>query len=193
MSGEKSKVMAGLVIGMALGLAIAGGVAWYVVNRNPSEFTNREQAKPVPQILQLPASAPAVATTPASGVGETKQRFEFYKELTDKPDGTARKASEKPLVKPKEPTLPAKQAIPATTQKEMYYVQAGSFQNAGDAEKLKARLAFSGFEASIQTATIPDKGVWHRVRLGPYNGDEAGKTVTSLKQNGIIATQIHAQ
>jgi cell division protein FtsN len=75
----------------------------------------------------------------------------------------------------------------------MYYVQAGSFQNVSDAEKLKAKLAFSGFEASIQTATIPDKGVWHRVRLGPYNDDEAGKTVISLKQNGIIATQVHAQ
>jgi cell division protein FtsN len=193
MSGEKSKVVAGLVIGMALGLAIAGGVAWYVVNKNPSEFTNREQAKPTPQILQLPASAPAVATTPASGVGETKQHFEFYKELTDKSDGTARKSSEKPLAKPKETTLPAKQTTPATVSKEMYYVQAGSFQNVSDAEKLKAKLAFSGFEASIQTVTIPDKGVWHRVRLGPYNNDEAGKTVTSLKQNGIIATQVHAQ
>lgn len=194
MSGEKSKVMAGLVIGMVLGLAIAGGVAWYVVNKNPSEFTNREQSKPAPHIAPIPASAPAVATTPASGVGETKQHFEFYKELTDKSDGTTHKSGEKPVAtKPKEPTLPTKQAIPATVSKEMYYVQAGAFQNVGDAEKLKAKLAFSGFEASIQTATIPDKGVWHRVRLGPYINDEAAKMVTSLKQNGIIATQVHAQ
>jgi cell division protein FtsN len=75
----------------------------------------------------------------------------------------------------------------------MYYVQAGSFQNVGDAEKLKAKLAFSGFEANIQTANIPDKGEWHRVRLGPYNNSEAGKTIAALKQNGIIATQVHAQ
>jgi cell division protein FtsN len=63
----------------------------------------------------------------------------------------------------------------------------------GDAEKLKAKLAFSGFEASIQTANIPDKGVWYRVRLGPYNNGEAGKTIAALKQNGIIATQVQAQ
>jgi cell division protein FtsN len=75
----------------------------------------------------------------------------------------------------------------------MYFVQAGSFQNVGDAEKLKAKLAFSGFEAMIQTANIPDKGVWHRVRLGPYNGSDAGRTIIALKQNGIIATQVHAQ
>jgi cell division protein FtsN len=80
-----------------------------------------------------------------------------------------------------------------TAAKEMYFVQAGSFQNVGDAEKLKAKLAFSGFEASIQTADIPEKGVWHRVRLGPFSDSEAGKTISALKQNGIIATQLRAQ
>jgi cell division protein FtsN len=35
--------------------------------------------------------------------------------------------------------------------------------------------------------------VWHRVRLGPYSDSEAGKTISALKQNGIIATQVHAQ
>lgn len=184
MSGEKSKVVAGVVIGMVLGITIAGGVAWYVVNKNPSEFTSREKAKPVPSVAALPASAPVAATAPASGVAETKQHFEFYRVLTDKSDGTARKTPPKP--KPQ----PAQQANAA---QDMYFVQAGSFQNVGDAEKLKAKLAFSGFEAAIQTATIPDKGVWHRVRLGPYNGSEAGKTIIALKQNGIIATQVHAQ
>ncbi|MBI5006503.1 MAG: SPOR domain-containing protein [Nitrosomonadales bacterium] len=190
MSGEKSKVVAGLVIGMVLGLAIAGGVAWYIVNKNPAEFTSKEQHKPAPPVAAVPASAPVAATTAASGVAENKQQFEFYKVLTDKSDGTARKAP----AKPKEPTATKTQtAQQAPASKEMYYVQAGSFQNVGDAEKLKAKLAFSGFEAKIQAATIPDKGVWHRVRLGPYNGGEAGKTIAALKQNGIIATQVHAQ
>ncbi|MDO8925969.1 MAG: SPOR domain-containing protein [Sideroxyarcus sp.] len=182
MSGEKSKVVAGVVIGMVLGITIAGGVAWYVVNKNPSEFTSKEKARTAPPVAALPASAPVVATAPASGVAETKQQFEFYKVLTDKSDSTVRKAPPKPK--------PAQQANVA---QDMYFVQAGSFQNVGDAEKLKAKLAFSGFEAGIQTATIPDKGVWHRVRLGPYNGSEAGKTIIALKQNGIIATQVHAQ
>lgn len=190
MSGEKSKVVAGVVIGMVLGITIAGGVAWYVVNKNPSEFTSKEKARTAPPVAALPASAPVVATAPASGVPETKQHFEFYKVLTDKSDGTSRKNTQKP----KEPTAAKTQpAQPPTPSGEMYFVQAGSFQNVGDAEKLKAKLAFSGFEAGIQTATIPDKGVWHRVRLGPYNGSEAGKTISALKQNGIIATQVHAQ
>lgn len=199
MSGEKSKVVAGLVVGMALGVALAGLVAWYVVNKNPAEFVAKEkQARAAAQAVPVPASAPVAAPTvspaPASGVADTKQHFEFYRTLTDKSDNTARK---NPQPKPKEQAQPKPQqqhtAQAPATAKELYYVQAGSFQNIGDAEKLKAKLAFSGFEATIQDATIPDKGVWHRVRLGPYNGSEAGKTIASLRQNGIIATQVRAQ
>ena len=193
MSGDKGKVVAGVFIGMVLGIAAAGGVAWYVLNKKPTSFTNKDQAKPAPQVAPVPASAPVAATTAASGVGETKQHFEFYKVLTDKPDATAHKNNPKPP-KPKEPAVVKTQPVPpVAAAKEMYYVQAGSFQNAGDAEKLKAKLAFSGFEASVQTVSIPEKGEWHRVRLGPYNNSEAGKTIAALKQNGIIATQLHAQ
>jgi len=193
MSGDKAKVVAGVFIGMVLGIAAAGGVAWFVLQKNPAAFTNKEQSKPVPQVAPVAASAPVAATTAASGVGETKQHFEFYKELTDKSDGTAHRNSPKPAPRPKEPVAAKLQPTPAVASKEIYYVQAGSFQNADDAEKLKAKLAFSGFEASIQTVTIPDKGLWHRVRLGPYNSNDAGKTVAALKQNGIVATQQHVQ
>lgn len=194
MSGDKGKVVAGVFIGMVLGIAAAGGVAWYVMNKKPNSFVNKDQAKPAPQIAPIPASAPVAATTAASGVGETKQHFEFYKVLTDKPDGTAHKNNPKPVPKLNEPAVAKTQPVPpVAAAKDMYYVQAGSFQNAGDAEKLKAKLAFSGFEASVQTVSIPEKGEWHRVRLGPYNNSEAGKTIAALKQNGIIATQLHAQ
>jgi cell division protein FtsN len=186
----KGKVLAGVFIGMVLGIAAAGGVAWYVVKKNPSEFVAQEKPKPAPQVATLAPGAPAAAATPApaSAVADTKQHFEFYKVLTDKSDGTARKSTPKPKEQAAARPQPA-----STATGEMYFVQAGSFQNVGDAEKLKAKLAFSGFEASIQAATIPDKGVWHRVRLGPYNDSDAGRTILALKQNGIIATQVHAQ
>lgn len=196
MSGNKGKVVAGMFIGMVLGIAAAAGVAWYLAEKKPA-FINKEQPRPAPQIAPLVASAPVAATAPAiapaSGV-EPKQHFEFYKVLTDK-DTAQHKNTAKPKEPVKEPVVakPHPATPPAVASKDMYYVQAGSFQNMGDAEKLKAKLAFSGFEASIQTASIPDKGEWHRVRLGPYSSGEAGKTVAALKQNGIIATQVHAQ
>lgn len=185
----KGKVVAGVFIGMVLGIVAAGAVAWYVMEKRQNSFTNKEH-KAAPQIAPPVAGTPAAVTPAASGVGETKQHFEFYKVLTDKSDNTPRKNT----AKPKEPLVVKPQPAPSVAiTKEMYFVQAGSFQNVGDAEKLKAKLAFSGFEASIQTANIPEKGVWYRVRLGPYNNGEAGKTIVALKQNGIIATQVQAQ
>ena len=70
-----------------------------------------------------------------------------------------------------------------------YFLQAGSFSNEADADKLKARLALLGMEASVQSVNIPDKGVWHRVRLGPYaSSDAMNKARATLKQNGVDTT-----
>ncbi len=73
-------------------------------------------------------------------------------------------------------------------------MQAGSFPKADDAEKLKAKLALLGVEASVQSATIPDKGVWYRVRVGPYkSAEELNRARNFLKQNGVDSTPIRAQ
>jgi cell division protein FtsN len=70
-------------------------------------------------------------------------------------------------------------------------LQAGAFQNAPDADNLKARLALLGVEATIQTTTLPGKGVRHRVRVGPYIAiEDLNRARDALKQNGIETTLI---
>jgi cell division protein FtsN len=183
----KSKVVAGMVIGIVLGVTFAGFVAWFVLAKNPTSFTNKELREP-PKMTPQVAPAPVNPPVAASAVGG--QSFEFYKELPDKPEGGATK---KVITKPQASVVnpPAK----ATVDSALYFVQAGSFQNADDAEKLKAKLALVGMEASVQKADIPGKGLFHRVRLGPYKGvAEANATIANLKQNGISdATALHAQ
>jgi cell division protein FtsN len=190
---QKSKVVAGLIIGMVLGVAVAGFVAWFVVEKNPASFgsgVQREQPKVLPSVQPVPTSAPVVAPAAASGVGEA-QHYEFYKVLPDKTEGgVPRKQTTAPAAKP-----PVSQPVPKAADNTLYFVQAGSFQNADDAEKLKAKLALTGMEASVQKADVPGKGVWYRVRLGPYKGQaEANASIANLKQNGISnATALHAQ
>ena len=87
-SGQKSKVVAGLIIGMALGVAVAGFVAWYVVNKNPASFSNKELREPPKSTPQVQA-APAQVTAPAAASGVQPQSFEFYKVLPDKAEGAA--------------------------------------------------------------------------------------------------------
>lgn len=188
---QKSKVMAGVIIGAVLGISGMGFVAWYVIVKNPASFNNKEShepTRPIPQVIPAPQLAP-----PAASAVSEAQNFEFYKVLPDKPEGgVLRKA---PAVKPPVNPPATKTAPPTAPDTTAYIVQAGSFQNGGDAEKLKAKLALSGIEAAVQVVTIPGKGVWHRVRLGPYKGlAEANASIAQLKQNGVSnATALHAQ
>lgn len=183
-----SSLLTGILVGMVIGVGMAAGLAWYIM-KSPSPFVQKEQAtaKPLMDTAQPAASAGASA----SGVSDGKPRFSFYTVLTDKQDVTVASpspADKPPLVKPQ-----ASDSKPAADS-EPYFLQAGSFANADDAEKLKARLALQGLEAHIQTATIPDKGVWHRVRLGPYkNTDELNNARALLKQNGVEATPMRTQ
>ena len=176
-----SQLLVGILIGMVLGLTIAGGLAWFL-QKSPSQSINPDKVTTEKSI------SPATDAT-ASGVGGGKPRFEFYKVLTDKQDATMpeQKGGEKSAAGSKPP------AAPPSVQ-EIYFIQAGSFSNADDADKLKARLALLGMEASVQVAIIPDKGTYHRVRLGPYKGaEEMNKTRATLKQNGVEATPMRSQ
>ncbi len=185
---RNSSLLIGILIGIVLGLAIAGGVAWYI-QKSPGPFMTPEKPadKSTPEKLVPEKSAAPAA---ASGVGEARPRFEFYNEL-DKQDATlpGQKGGAGAL-SPEDKSAPA--SIKAV--QEIYFLQAGSFSSAEDADKLKARLAMLGMEASVQIATIPDKGVVHRVRLGPYKGAvEMNKARMTLKQNGVEATPMRAQ
>lgn len=182
-----SPMLMGILVGMIVGVALAAGLAWFIL-KSPSPFVNKEQVtkvetvKPAVEIAR-PAAEVArprgdVEVTGASGVEEAKPRFEFYKVLTDKQDATAD-------AQPKS----AEKAKPAESKTAPKYLQAGSFANASDAENLKASLAMKGLEASVQTVTIPGKGEMNRVRVGPFQSDqEMTAARATLKLNGLDAT-----
>lgn len=66
-----------------------------------------------------------------------------------------------------------------------YFLQAGAFNNAADADEMKARLALLGFEARIDSAQEGD-AMLHKVRIGPYKSlDELNAARTRLTQSGM--------
>jgi cell division protein FtsN len=80
--------------------------------------------------------------------------------------------------------------------KDTYYLQVGSFKDTEDAESLKAKIAMLGMEAYVQSADLSEKGMWHRVRVGPFTKiDTIKKTRSSLLQSGIKANliKVHAK
>ncbi len=167
-----SSLLIGILIGLVLGLVIALGVAWYI-NKMPSPFLDRPPTKSEPTKGAVPPAPKAQEKT--AKVPEAKPRFDFYKILP---------GIEEPATDQQVRDAQKKKSTPSP--RETFFLQAGAFQKAPDADNLKARLALIGIEAKIQTATLPDKGVWHRVRVGPYTSvEELNRARDSLKQNGV--------
>lgn len=106
----------------------------------------------------------------------------------------------KPVVEPEEPNLPAadkpKAEKPiadtaAAASSGTYILQVGSFKTAKDAEHMKAQLAMLGVSTRIQSVTLKDGAVWHRVVTGPLSGKKAlDETRSALKAHGKDAMQI---
>lgn len=80
-----------------------------------------------------------------------------------------------------------KQPVQAISGGKQYLLQAGSFRNKDDAERLKANLALLGVESAIQSVSIKND-TWHRVRIGPFsNTSRLHDTLETLKNNKIHA------
>ena len=198
----------GIIIGLLLGVAIALGVALWL---NRTALPSLERAKPAEQPPKLEARTPpakpeAPKTAEAPKDGE-KPRFEFYQILPGDKDGTksspkaadskakaekAEKAEKADKVsKPAEKVAEKSPAPVASAPREVYYLQAGAFQSVAEADNLKARIALVGLSASVTATNVPDKGILHRVRLGPYQSLEpVNRIKTALSDAGIPAAVV---
>ena len=183
-----SNLFLGLFLGYVLGLVSAIGV-WMYIHQAPSPFIQNE--KPEISTKIKPSTNGDIALKEMlildNSQSQTKDpnektRFEFYEMLPGNEEPVTeielQKAAEQPLLKDK------------------YYLQVGSFKDTEDAENLKAKIAMLGMEAYIQSADLSEKGMWHRVRVGPFTKiDAIKKTRSSLLQSGIKANliKVHAK
>ena len=192
--------LVGVFVGLVIGLAIAFGVVFYLNKATlPFQFKGEGAAK-----TEKPLDKPGTTngtTTPAPLPGKPgdkvsdKQRFEFYGILEGKQPANpgAAPSSAPAATPPATPSAPpaavAAEAKPVTN--EVFFLQAGAFQKAADADNLKAKLALSGLEAGVQEVSIPDKGTMHRVRVGPFRSlDEMNRVRTQLSQAGVQASVV---
>lgn len=179
-SGSKgSPFFAGLLIGLLLGVGISVGVTVFIKGRE-SPFVSKvtpgakNEAENTGSATNPDATQPKDANAAKDATG--KPRFDFYTILP----GSESKVTEQEI-KQKEAQPEA-----ANNVKENYFLQVGAFQTEQEADNMKAKLALQGMEAIVQTATIPDKGVWHRVRVGPFTElEQINKARSELAKNGF--------
>jgi cell division protein FtsN len=142
-------------IGLGLGLAVALGV-WLYDHRAGAPVVAEASDQPQPRAAKDSGeeTPPDNATdTPNAAEGPAAQDLAFYDMLP---------SFEVQVPKGKE----AGAAAPASrtvVQPGAYVIQAGSYRNQPDAERVRSQLAKLGIAATIQNADN-----WHRVRIGPF-------------------------
>ena len=180
-AGKGSTFFTGLLIGLLLGVGLSVGVVMFIKGGD-SPFLSKGtpiinsdigNADTRPDTSALPKDTNTDAAT-------GKPRFDFYTILP----GSETQVTEQEIKRK------AAESKPSETS-ENYFLQVGAFQNEQDADNQKAKLALLGLEAIVQTAEIPDKGVWHRVRVGPFSDlEQINKARGELTVNGFNADLI---
>lgn len=183
----------GVFIGLVIGVLISFGVVWYL-NQAKLPFQNKYEGAPRNgnggSAEQTPAALPG---KPGDKPAE-RQRFDFYNILEGKPAAAPAAPAAPDAAKPAASaagSAAAPVAEPKPAPVELFFLQVGSFQKAADADNLKAKLALTGLDASVQEVVIPDKGTMHRVRVGPYRDvDEMNRARALLTHSGLQGSVI---
>ena len=106
-----------------------------------------------------------------------RPRFEFYTMLPEM----------EVAVPENELTANTTTAIRQAESKDVTYVlQAGSFRDPAQADRLKAELTLMDMPVKIQTVSIEGGSKWHRVRVGPFTNLQALNAARAeLQSNGL--------
>jgi cell division protein FtsN len=79
---------------------------------------------------------------------------------------------------------PDTRAVPET-RSGTYVLQAGSYKNFADADRVRAKLALQGVESKVQKVSV-DNDTWHRIRIGPIsNLDELNHLRSILRKADV--------
>lgn len=210
---QRGGTLLGFVLGLVIGLIIALGVAMYVT-KVPMPFSNKNQSRSAdqdaveaeknkdwnpngaiqskPATPEAPADAatanPAAATAgvPNPGAGAPTPA------VTADPLAAAAAAPAASSPPPAATPQPANKAQ-ATNDPFTYFVQAGAFKSAADADAQKAKLSMMGIEAKVSEREQAGRAIF-RVRSGPFDDkDQAEKIKARLDANGMDAALVRVQ
>ena len=140
-------------IGALAGIILAGSATVYVMSNRQHAATAREKAEaPYPDPHRKASQDPEAVRAAAAG-----EKYDFYQMLPNFEVVVPEKDKE------------VKRDLVATARIErpgVYVLQAGSYRNEADADRVRAQLSMQGIDAKVQRVAV-DADVWHRVRIGP--------------------------
>ncbi len=192
---QRGGFVLGLIVGLLLGLAVALGVALYITkvpipfinkvpqrtaeqdleealhnkNWNPNAALAGKSAKAASGAVSIAASAPE----PVELVPAVAPALKPFEKPAEKP--TEKLGEKKPDSRAAAASSPSALAS-AVADPYVYFVQAGAYVKADDAEQQRAKLAMLGFSAKVSEREQSGRTVF-RVRLGPMDGREEAEAL----------------
>jgi cell division protein FtsN len=143
----------GALCGLAVGLAVAGIV--YVKDHRP-DAQIAHQAKPEKRKSRI--NEPPDTDAAEAGAEEPGKQYDFYDMLPK---------FEVVVPEKDKDVRPDLKSVPET-RRGTYVLQAGSYKNFADADRVRAQLALQGIESKVQKVSV-DSDTWHRIRIGPIS------------------------
>ncbi|HEY4442924.1 MAG TPA: SPOR domain-containing protein [Steroidobacteraceae bacterium] len=143
----------GVLCGLAVGLGVAGIV--YIKDHRPDAQIARTAKA---DKKKSRGNEPSDAEPPESGAEEPSKSYDFYDMLPKFEVVVPEKDKD---VRPDIKSVPE-------TRRGTYVLQAGSYKNFADADRVRAKLALQGVESKVQKVSV-DNDTWHRIRIGPIS------------------------
>ncbi|HMT02419.1 MAG TPA: SPOR domain-containing protein [Burkholderiales bacterium] len=171
------------LVGLILGIAIAGGVAFYL-NSMPNQFENKAANRESGAIITN--SGPLILA-PGTKLQEFREKeskdnastvnYDFYDILQGKKsaDSMQNKTKENPEKN-------------STT----YFVEAGAFDQESLAQDMKARLTLLGIDSSIKDQQIDNKVV-KKVIIGPLDSEDRANQLIDRLSGEDISAEINSE
>ena len=157
--------------GLLVGLVLATGV--FIYKSDAKKAPLPETPRPEPQRASKSEAAEATANAEAGG------RYDFYEMLPNFEVVVPEKDRE------------VKRDLPAAKIERpgVYVLQAGSYRNQADADRVRAQLSLQGINAKVQRVAV-DNDVWHRVRIGPIGDlgelNRVRKQLQAAEVDGLV-------
>jgi cell division protein FtsN len=201
---QRGNTLVGVIIGVVVGLAAALAVAVYVT-KVPVPFLNKAPGRSAEQDAAesrknqnwdpnapLYGKNPAKPLPPAPGVAATSPAARASEAGKDRPPEApavvGRPAPADPLGE-----LAAARTGSGGSDPFLYFVQAGAFRTAEDAEAQRAKLSLMGIEAKVTEREQSGRQVY-RVRVGPFNSkDDADRQKEKLDAGGFDTALVRVQ
>ncbi|MCQ8104088.1 SPOR domain-containing protein [Methylomonas sp. SURF-2] len=173
-----------LIVAFVVFLNMVRGMVAELMAGKPEAETG-QPATTVKQIIQPPQTKtpPVEAEKQAEPepVQAEEPRYDFYTILPQA----------ETVVPDYEIKTRVREELVGKTKQTKYVMQAGSFREAADAERHKAKLALLGIESWVEKAKVGSV-IWHRIKIGPYDNPSSVSTIKELLQKngiGVIVTE----